>query len=152
MIQITGDNKTKTAKVTKANDQDERVIAQFRLELAETRKTDDNGEAETTSIISTETVSSFHTGEGSKLSDIQQSALDELWNCIADGETAPRPDNVHVPAGVKGLTLTTWRKRLADRRIINPDGNPHEQFKRIYVRLSKLKKIGIWEEFVRPIN
>lgn len=152
MIQITGDNKANTAKVTNANDQPERVIAQFRLELVETGKTDENGEAETTSIIATETVSSADTGNESKLSDIQQSALNEIWNCLADGETAPRPNNVHVPSGVRGVTLATWRKRLADRRIINPDGNQYEQFKRIHVRLAMLSKIGIWEEFVWPVS
>src|SRR4029079_9518000 len=52
MIQIAGDDKTKTANVTDANDQPERMIAQFQMELAETGKTDENGEAETTSIIS----------------------------------------------------------------------------------------------------
>jgi hypothetical protein len=37
------------------------------------------------------------------------------------------------------------------RRIINSEGNPWEQFKRIHVRLAKLKKIAIWDEFVWPI-
>jgi hypothetical protein len=151
MIQITGDTATKTAKVTDANDQPERVIAQFLLELAETGNVDDDGEVETVAIIAKEHVSSRDTGEG-KLSDIQRAALNELFNCIADGETAPRPNDVHVPVGVKGLTFATWRKRLAAKRIINPEGNPHEQFKRIHVKLANLGKIGIWEDFAWPIN
>jgi hypothetical protein len=151
MVLITGDSKTKTAKVIKANDQEERVVAQFRLDLAATGKVDDDGQTETTAIISTEAVSSFDTG-GGKLSNIQQAALDEIWNCIADGETAPRPNNVHVPVGVTGVTLATWKKRLAARGIINLDGSHREQFKRIYVTLAKFCKIGIWEEFVWAIN
>lgn len=113
---------------------------------------DDDGEVETVAIVSNEEVSSADTGAASKLSDIQQAALNELFECIADGETAPRPNDVHVPVGVRGLTLATWRNRLAARGIINPEGNQYQQFKRIHVRLAKLKKIGIWKEFVRPIN
>ena len=51
MIQITGgENKVKTAKVTAANDQPERVLAQFQAELVEIG-VDDDGEIETVSII-----------------------------------------------------------------------------------------------------
>jgi hypothetical protein len=150
MIQISGD-KIKTAKVTAANDQPERVLAQFQAELVEVG-VDDDGEVETVAIVSNEEVSSADTGAASKLSDIQQAALAELFECIVDGETAPRPNDVHVPIGVRGLTLATWRNRLAARGVINPEGNPYQQFKRIYVRLAKLKKIGIWKEFVWPIN
>jgi hypothetical protein len=49
-------------------------------------------------------------------------------------------------------TLTTWRKRLAAKGIINPEGNPHEQFKRIHMKLQNLKKIGVWEGFVWPVS
>jgi AAA domain/RepB DNA-primase from phage plasmid len=150
MIQISGD-KIKTAKVTAANDQPERVLAQFQAELVDVG-VDEDGEVETVAIVSNEEVSSADTGAASKLSDIQQAALDELFECIVDGETAPRPNDVHVPVGVRGLTLATWRNRLAARGVINPEGNPYQQFKRIYVRLAKLKKIGIWKEFVWPIN
>jgi hypothetical protein len=150
MIQISGD-KIKTARVTAANDQSERVVARFQAELVDVG-VDEDGVVETVAIVSNEEVSSPDTGAASKLSDIQQAALDELWNCIADGETAPRPNDVHVPVGVTGLTLATWRNRLAARGVVNPEGNPYQQFKRIYVRLAKLKKIGIWKEFVWPIK
>ncbi|MET3364256.1 AAA family ATPase [Bradyrhizobium ottawaense] len=150
MIQIIGDAATKTAKVTDANDQPERVIAQFLLEAADTGHVDDDGEVETVAIIARQDVSSPDTGEG-KLSDKQQVALSELFNCIADDETAPPPNNVHVPPGVKGVTLTTWRNRLAARGVINPEGNPYQQFQRIHLKLQKLGKIGIWEDFVWPV-
>lgn len=149
MIQITGD-KTKTAKITDANDQPDRVLAQFRAEVVELGA-DEDGEIETTSIVSNEEVSSPDTG-GGRLSDTQQAALDQLWECIADGETAPRPNDVHVPPNAKGTTLAIWRKRLAARGIINAEGNPYQEFKRIYVRLEQRKKIGIWEGFVWPVN
>ncbi len=150
MIQISGD-KIKTAKVTAANDQPERVLAQFQAELVDVG-VDEDGVVETVAIVSNEEVSSADTATASKLSDIQQAALNELWNCLADGETAPRPNDVHVPVGVTGLTLATWRNRLAARGVINPEGNPYQQFKRIYVKLASLKKIGIWKEFVWPVN
>ncbi|MFG3595525.1 AAA family ATPase [Bradyrhizobium sp. RDI18] len=147
MIQISGE-KIKFAKVTAANDQPERVVAQFQAELVEVG-VDEDGEVETVSIVSNEEVSSAEPG-GGKLSDAQQAALEQLWECIADGETASRPNDVHVPPGAKGVKLTTWRSRLIARAIINPEGNPYEQFKRIHLKLAKLKKIGIWGEFVWP--
>lgn len=150
MIQITGDAATKTAKVTDANDQPERVIAQFLLEAADTSHVDDDGEVETVAIIAKQDVSSPDTGEG-KLSDKQQVALGELFNCIADDETASPPNNVHVPTGAKGVNLTTWRNRLAARGVINPKGNPYQEFQRIHLKLQKLGKIGIWEDFVWPV-
>ncbi|MCK1620801.1 AAA family ATPase [Bradyrhizobium sp. 159] len=151
MIQITGDAATKTAKVTDANDQPERVLAQFLLEAADTGHVDDDGEVEAVAIIAKQDVSSPDTGEG-KLSDKQQVALSELFNCIADDETAPPPNNVHVPTGAKGVTLTTWRNRLAARGIINPKGNPYQEFQRIHLKLQKVGKIGIWEDFVWPVT
>ncbi|QHP69814.1 hypothetical protein EI171_22460 [Bradyrhizobium sp. LCT2] len=102
-------------------------------------------------IIARQDVSSPDTGEV-KLSVKQQMALSELFNCIADDETASPPNNVHVPAGVKGVTLATWRNRLAARGIINPEGNPYQQFQRIQLKLQQLHKIGIWEDFVWPAN
>lgn len=149
MIQIRGE-KTKTAKITDANDQPDRVVAQFRAEVVELG-VDDDGEVETTSIVSNEDVSSPDTGDR-KLSDNQQAALDQLWECIADGETAPRPNDNHVPPSAKGTTLAIWRKRLAAKGIINPEGNPHEQFKRIHMKLQKLQRIGVWEGFVWPVT
>jgi hypothetical protein len=149
MIQIMGE-KTKTAKVTDANDQPDRVLAQFRAEVVELGA-DEDGEIETTSIVSNEEVSSPDTG-GGKLSDTQLAALEQLWECIADGENVPRPNDVHVPPKAKGTTLAIWRKRLAAKGIINPDGNPHEQFKRIHMKLQKLRKIGVWEGFVWPVT
>ena len=149
MIQISGD-KIKTAKVTAANDQPERVLAQFQAELVDVGA-DEDGEVETVAIVSNEEVSSADTG-GGKLSETQLVALEQLWECIADGEMAPRPNDVHVPPNAKGITLTTWRKRLAAKGMINPEGNPHEQFKRIHMKLQKLKKIGVWEGFVWAVT
>jgi AAA domain/RepB DNA-primase from phage plasmid len=149
MIQISGD-KIKSAKVTAANDQPERVLAQFQAELVDVG-VDEDGEVETVAIVSNEEVSSTDTG-GGKLSDTQLVALEQLWECIADGEMSPRPNDVHVPPNAKGTTLATWRKRLAAKGVINPEGNPHEQFKRIHMKLQKLKKIGVWEGFVWAVT
>jgi hypothetical protein len=53
---------------------------------------------------------------------------------------------------VKGVTLTEWRDRLEKVRVINPDGNPREQFKRIHVTLLNAGAIGIWEEFAWAVT
>jgi hypothetical protein len=50
MVQITGE-RTKVAEVIKANDQPERVIAEFKMEVVETCP-DEDGDAITTSIVS----------------------------------------------------------------------------------------------------
>jgi hypothetical protein len=150
MIQITGDTATKTATVTDANDQPERIIAQFRLEPAETGNVDDDGEVETVSILAIDEVSSPDTGKA-KLSDVQQAALKQLWECIADGETAPLPNNPHVPVRAKGITLETWRKRLEARAIFRSK-NHSQEFSRIHNKLQILGKIGIWDEFVWAVS
>jgi hypothetical protein len=151
MVQISGDA-VKVADIVKNNDGDERLLAQFRMEPVEL-DIDEDGKARTVAIVSTDMiVGGPQAKPKSKLSDKNKAALDALFECIADGETAPRPENVHVPVGVTGVTLATWKNRLAVTAVINPDGNHREEFKRIHVTLRNARRIGIWDNFVWPVT
>jgi hypothetical protein len=52
MVQITGEG-TKVAEIVKANDQPQRVVAEFKLEAFELGR-DDEGDPVTTSIVTTD--------------------------------------------------------------------------------------------------
>jgi hypothetical protein len=154
MVQISGDS-IKVAQVVKGNDQPERAVAQFRLEAFELGR-DEDGDPITTSIVSTEDFGELTPGDGAgakrpTLPPIPQAALHALYECIADGPT-PTPDDQHVPRGVTGVTLDIWRDRLLKLAILNPKGNPREQFRRIHVTLKQRGFIGIWEGFVWPVT
>jgi hypothetical protein len=153
MVQINGDT-IKVAQVIKGNDQPERVLVEFKLEVFELGR-DEDGDPITTAIVSTEHLEPI-AGAGLKakragLSLNQEAALRALLDCITDG-AATTPADPHVPADVRGVTLDQWRDRLLKLAIINAKGNPREQFKRIRVTLHNAKIIGIWEDFVWPVT
>jgi hypothetical protein len=153
MVQISGDT-IKVAQVVKGNDQPERTLAEFRLEAFELGR-DEDGDPITTAIVSTEHFEPI-AGAGPKAKKVnlppnQKAALHALFECIAD-ETSPTPVDPHVPIGVTGVTLAIWRDRLLKLAIINAEGNPREQFKRIRVTLQNATIIGIWEDFVWPVT
>jgi hypothetical protein len=154
MIQISGDV-IKVAQVVKANDQPERTVAEFTLEVFELGR-DEDGDPVTTAIVSAEHFEarpSRSAGKSKKanLRPAPTAALHVLYECIAD-KPAAIPADPHVPAGVTGVTLDDWRDLLLKRAIINAKGNPREQFRRIRVTLQNAKIIGIWEDFVWPVT
>jgi hypothetical protein len=154
MVQISGEA-IKVAEVTKANDQPERVLAEFKMQVIETGR-DEDGDPVTTSIVSTDSgdappATAARKKPKLKLADEPKAGLRTLLECIADAE-APTPADEHVPATAKGVTLTTWRDRLEKTRIINPKGNPRQEFQRIHVTLKNAAVIGIWEEFVWAVT
>lgn len=153
MVQISG-GETKVAEVIKGNDQGQRAVAQYRMEMFELGH-DDDGEPITTSIVSTEqfaTAAAKTKSKKDKLAAIPKAALRTLYELIADGETAPRPDNLHAPVGVTCVTLANWKKRLDVTGVINRDGNHREQFRRICVTLKNAGIIGIWDNVVWPVT
>ncbi|HVC52760.1 MAG TPA: AAA family ATPase [Stellaceae bacterium] len=82
-----------------------------------------------------------------KLTGSAKLGLDQLHNAMAAGsEEIPRSE--HVPQGVTGVTLTVWRQYLEQAGIINREGNPREQFRRIRVTLQERGFIGVWGDFV----
>jgi hypothetical protein len=154
MVQISGEA-IKIAEVTKANDQPERVLAEFKMQVIETGR-DEDGDPVTTSIVSPGSgdappATAARKKTKLKLADKPKAGLRALLECIADCE-APIPTDQHVPATAKGVTLTTWRDRLEKTRIINPKGNPRQEFQRIHVTLKNAGVIGIWEEFVWAVT
>jgi hypothetical protein len=153
MVQISGDQ-IKTAQVTKANDQPERTIAEFKLEPFELGR-DDDGDPITTAIVSVDQFEiQDRTRPKSKKDNLAakpKAALRALFECLADG-AAPTPADQHVPAGVTGVTLPVWRERLLKLSIINADGNPRQEFSRIHVTLKERGFIGIWADFVWPVT
>jgi hypothetical protein len=152
MIQISGDA-IKTAQVIKGNDQPERAIAEFRLEAFQLGS-DQDGDPIVTSIVSAD-----HAGapQGArrksrdKLRGKPLAGLRALNECVADADM-PTPANEHVPTTAKGVTMTLWKERLEKTRLINPDGNPRQEFQRIHVTLKNAGAIGIWEDFVWPVT
>jgi hypothetical protein len=153
MIQISGDA-IKTAKVVKGNDQPERTVAEFKLEAFELGR-DEDGDPITTAIVSSEHIEPAlgerKVAAKDKLKPNAKAALHALFECIADNPALP-PTDPHVPKGVTGVTLDIWRDRLLKLAIINPEGNPREQFKRIRVTLQNAMIIGIWEDFAWPVT
>jgi hypothetical protein len=82
-----------------------------------------------------------------KLPDMARVALDRLRDCLA-GEQQPIPASSHVPRGAQGVTLEQWKAYLLKAAVINADGNPREQFRRIRVTLQSRGFIGVWNDFV----
>ena len=82
-----------------------------------------------------------------KLKPKAKLGLDQLRACIAEaGREAPVSTN--IPAGARGVTLDEWRDRLGKTAVINVNGNPRQEFKRIHEDLQSAKLIGVWEGFV----
>ena len=86
-----------------------------------------------------------------KLAPVPRAGLRYLHEIIAEAGQAAPPSS-HIPTGVKGVTSMAWRDRLEKVGIINPEGNPREQFKRIRVTLLNEGAIGIWEDFVWAVT
>jgi hypothetical protein len=86
-----------------------------------------------------------------KLPAIPRAGLRCLHECIADVGRSPQASS-HVPPASKGVTLDEWRERLEKHGIINPKGNPRQQFLRIRVTLLNAAAIGIWEDFVWTVT
>jgi hypothetical protein len=82
-----------------------------------------------------------------KLPDSAKLGLEQLKNCLADHATDVPPSS-HVKSGTKGVPIKLWRSYLVSAGLINPDGNPREQFRRMNVTLQGGGYIGVWDGFV----
>jgi hypothetical protein len=78
-------------------------------------------------------------------------ALKQLENCIAKHVTLI-PESDHVPKGQQGVRKDVWRMYLEMAGIINKDGNPREQLRRIIVTLREHERIGVWGDYVWLVN
>jgi hypothetical protein len=142
MIQIAEAGGVKVAKITKGNDTSKRELASYSLQVV-ALACDEDGEPVTTTIVSSSPAQAMATRRSTKA----QAALQAIHECIAEGACAA-PRNEYIPEEAKCITLKRWRDRLATKGIINPEGNPSEEFKRIRVRLENDRLIGTWGHFV----
>jgi AAA domain len=71
----------------------------------------------------------------------------QLKNCLADHVTDV-PTSKHVKPGTRGVPIELWRRYLESANLINKDGNPREQFRRMNVTLQDGGYIGVREGFV----
>jgi len=151
MIMISGDT-VRTAEVSKGNDQRERVLLQYGLETFELGL-DEDGEPITTSLVSDEVfeLSAEQAKKQITISATAKAGLRILFDLIADGETTPRPNDLHVPAGVSCVSLDKWKERLIKKAKISKTNNTNRtQFRRIHDTLESAGKIGIWGDVAWP--
>jgi hypothetical protein len=143
-VQITGDA-TKTATVTKANDQPEGPLTSFQLEPYDFGA-DEDGDPFRTFILSQE----VHTASISDraLSDKQRLALDALTEAVlARGRAAPT--EYGLPRGINVTAADDWKAELLRRRVIDPEGkNPRARFHELCTSLQGRQLIGVRDEFV----
>jgi hypothetical protein len=114
--------------------------------------TDEDGEPITSLIVDPSDGQSASDGKSpsqkpAKLTATAKTGLEQLRNCLAE-HSEPLPASPHIPAGFRGVTLTYWRGHLEKAGVINSDGNPREQFRRIRVTLQSAGIIGVWDDFV----
>ncbi|HWL06442.1 MAG TPA: AAA family ATPase [Xanthobacteraceae bacterium] len=79
-----------------------------------------------------------------KLAQMPAAGLRQLHECLAESGKPSTPSE-HVPAGVTCVTLDAWKDRMVAAGILNAEGNPREQFRRIRVTLINAGLIGVWE-------
>jgi hypothetical protein len=133
------------ATVTKQRDGATEGQVAFRLRQVELGE-DEDGDAVTSCVVEPAD-STAPVRKRPKLTGAAAVGLEQLRNCLAD-HAAEMPASSHIPAGFRGVTLTYFRSYLEKAGVINPDGNPREQFRRIRVTLQERGYIGVWEDFV----
>lgn len=146
-IEVARDEVTKiaTAKVTKQRDYATEGMLSFALRSVELG-TDQDGDPITSCIVEP-TENASPTRKAAKLTGAAAVGLEQLKNCLAD-HAAEMPASAHIPIGFRGVTLTYFRGYLEKAGVINPDGNPREQFRRIRVTLQERGIIGVWDEWI----
>jgi energy-coupling factor transporter ATP-binding protein EcfA2 len=147
-IEITRDETTKvcTARVTKQREYATDGTLSFSLRQIELG-TDQDDEAVTSCVIEAVEGAATPQRKPAKLTGGAKVGYEQLKNCMADSATDIPPSN-HVPKGAKDVTLDQWKNFLEKAGVINPEGNPREQFKRIRVTLQSGGYIGVWSDFV----
>ena len=114
--------------------------------------TDEDGEPITSCVIDAAESSGIRSPEKKKkITPAAGQALKLLNECVATAATET-PASDHVPVGAKGVTKRLWQGYLEKGGIINADGNPREQIRRIIVTLKDAGLIGVWDDFVWPVT
>jgi RecA-family ATPase len=146
-IQVTRDETTKisTAAVTKQRDGIIGSKFNFHLRQVELGR-DQDGDPVTTCVIERD--------EDQRLEKKRKTptgsaavAFKQLQNCVAKNVTV-LPASDHVPKGATGVRLELWRNYLLNSAVLNKNGNPREEFRRIRMTLQRLEYIGVSNDYV----
>jgi hypothetical protein len=152
MVQISGDV-VRTASIVKANDLPEGQLFAFKSELHDFGA-DKEGDPVTVNIVSPEScdvrVSNANgASAGALLPKATQTALRALAEAIVDQGATP-PPSIHVPGGVKTVTIEVWRQQAYRRGISASDEQRARQqaFSRAFDKLVAVSRVGVWDQYV----
>lgn len=112
---------------------------------------DEDGEPVTSCVIEPADGTTASMKRAGKISAAARQALDLLHQAMIES-TIPAPQSEHIPTGVHGVTKSLWRSYCEKAGIINAEGNPREQLRRIVVTLKDAGLIGVWDDFVWPVT
>lgn len=112
---------------------------------------DEDGEAITSCIVEPTDAATGARGRPKKINAAAKQALELLHQAMA-ANAEPAPVSEHIAAGMLTVTKTLWRAYCEKGGIINPDGNPREQLRRLIVTLKDAGAIGVWDDFVWPVT
>jgi len=151
MVQISG-NLTKSAIITKANDQPEGPLTTFKLETFEFGL-DEDGDPITTSIVSTDVPDREpNSGSRSALSDQQKIALDSLTEVLITFGVDP-PATFQLPRSVRVVNVANWREEMFRRGALDSEArNPRTDFKRVRDALVTRNLIGFRDNLVWKVE
>jgi hypothetical protein len=146
-IEVIRDAATAISTATVTKQRDGATEGQIAFCLRQVKLGADQDGEPVTSCIVDPVFGSIKTPRQGKLSGAARVGFDQLRNCMAD-HASDLPPSAHIPRAAKGVTLTLWKGYLEKARVINPEGNPREQFRRIRVTLQERGFIGVWDDFV----
>jgi hypothetical protein len=149
LVGITGDGKIKTIAVLAANDQPERVIGQFKIEMVEL-DIDEDGDLKTVSIISAEAVDGEVPGTGrGGLNRSQRLALELLTRAIND-QGRPPPNTNEFPHNISVVRLDEWQAVCERGGLSSAEKRDDRDraFRRAKDTLLADHRIGIWDGWV----
>jgi hypothetical protein len=148
-IEITADETSNqsTASVTKQRDLPTEGSFTFALRSVELGADEDGDPVTSCTVDENVTPAEPPPKRERPLTGAAAAGMQQLLNCMASlGKQAI--ETAHIPGGVTCVTLEDWKSWLIRAGILNPDGNPREEFRRIRVTLQGRKNIGVWGGYV----
>jgi hypothetical protein len=131
-----------SATVTKQRDHHPGGEFRFRLESVEIGQ--DEAGKPITSCVAVETELGASGRKATRLPPTARAGLQKLHECLAE-HGRPALANGRIPPGSLTVTLPEWKDLLLKAGILNAEGNPREQFRRIHVTLINAGAVGVWE-------
>lgn len=147
-LMAAGDKESRRVTITveRHKDADSGAAISFDLVTVETGMADDEG-APVTTLVPEMAEDQRPAKQPATMNARQKLGLDILRDCVIK-EGAPPPSHVGFPRGVTVVTVDSWKAELRSRGVLNPDGNPREEFRRLKDALLEKKIIAIRESFV----